>query len=68
MLKLNGMKGKQSMMQRERKKHVPIKSTSGYIAKAVRHFYSDLADTSSDNPQFIKALKLASRSYNDLDN
>ena len=52
----------------KRKKHVPIKPSTGYVAKAVRHFYSDLAHVNNDDPQFLKALKHASRSYNDLEN
>ena len=51
----------------KRKRHVSIKPSSGYVAKVVRSFYSDLADTSDDDPEFIKALKLASRSYNELE-
>ena len=51
----------------KRKRHVSIKPSSGYVAKAIRSFYSDLADSSSDDPEFIKALKLASRSYNELE-
>ena len=50
----------------KRKKYVPIKPAAGYIAKAVRSFYSDLAEV--HNPMFVRAVKLASRSYNDLDN
>ena len=45
---------------------MPIKPAAGYIAKAVRSFYSDLAEV--HNPMFVRAVKLASRSYNDLDN
>ena len=37
----------------KRKRHVSIKPSSGYVAKAVRSFYSDLADTSNDDPEFI---------------
>ena len=33
----------------------------------MRQFYSDLAEVSNNNPQSEKALKLASRSYNDLE-
>ena len=52
----------------KRKKHVPIMPTTGYVAKAVRTYYSDLADCSNDDPLFDKAIKLASRSYNDINN
>lgn len=51
----------------KRKRHVPIKPTTGYVAKAVRFFYTDLVDTKGDDPEFVKALKLASRSYNELE-
>ena len=50
------------------KKHAPIKLAAGYIAKAVRSFHSDLAEVHNDNPIFATAVKLAYRSYNDLDN
>ena len=47
---------------------MPIKPKTGYVAKAVRTYYSDLADCSNDDPMFEKAIKLASRSFNDIDN
>ena len=49
-----------------RKKHVPIKPKCGYLAKAVREFYTDLADAANNDPIFNKALKVASRAYEDL--
>ena len=49
------------------KKHVPIKPTCGFLAKAVREFYSDLADVKNDDPRFNRALKLASRCFNDIE-
>ena len=51
----------------KRKIHVAIKPSTGFIAKAVRHFYSDLAKASNDDPDFERAAKLASRCYNDLE-
>ena len=42
--------------------------TTGYVAKAVRTFYSDLADVPNDDPLFRRVIKLASRAYSDLDN
>ena len=48
------------------KKHVPIKPKCGYLAKAVREFYRDLADAANNDPIFNKALKVASRVYKDL--
>ena len=52
----------------KRKRHVPIKPSTGYVARPVRSFYSDLADISNNDPEFIKAVKLASRSYSELEN
>ena len=51
----------------KRKKHVLITPSGGFLAKAVREFYSELAHTRSDDPQFTKALKLASRCFNEID-
>ena len=51
----------------KRKKHIPIKPSTGYVAKAVRSFYTDLVDASNNDPLFEKAVKLESRSYNDLE-
>ena len=50
----------------KRKKHVLIKPITGYVAKVVRSFYSDLAETRNDNPTFVRTVELASRSYNNL--
>ena len=47
----------------KRKKHVPIKPKCGYLAKAVREFYTDLAVVAKNDPIFNKALKVASRVY-----
>ena len=52
----------------KRKRLVPIKPSTGYVARAVRSFYYDLADISNIDPEFIKAVKLASHSYNELEN
>ena len=51
----------------KRKIRVAITPSTGFIAKAVRHFYSDLANASNDDPDFERATKLASRCYNDLE-
>ena len=51
----------------KRKRHVPIKPSTGYVAKAVRSFDTDLTDKKNDDPKFVKAVKLSSRSYNDLE-
>ena len=50
------------------KKHVSIKPNVGYVAKVVRSFYFDLAGTRNVDPTFVRAVKLASHSYNDLVN
>ena len=47
---------------------MPINPAAGYIAKAGCIFYSDLAEVHNNNPMFVRAVKLTSRSYNDLDN
>ena len=52
----------------KREKRMPIKPAAGYITKSVRSFCSDLAEVYNDNPMFVRAVKLASRSCNDLDN
>ena len=51
----------------KRKIHVAIKPSTGFTAKAVQHFYSDLAKASNDDLDFERAAKLASRCYNDLE-
>ena len=51
----------------KRKKHVAIKPTGGYLAKAVREFYPDLAKVKNDDPNFCKAVKLATRCYNEIE-
>ena len=51
----------------KRKKHVAIKPTGGYLAKAVREFYPDLAKVKNDEPNFCKAVKLTSRCYNEIE-
>ena len=45
-----------------------IKPNTRYVGKAIRTFYSGLAEIRNDNPTFVRAAKLASRSYNDLVN
>ena len=42
----------------KRKKHVPIKPKQGFLATAVREFYSDLADVKHDDNNLSKALNL----------
>ena len=47
----------------KRKKHVPIKPKQGFLATAVREFYSDLADVKHDDNNLSKALKFAKRCH-----
>ena len=45
----------------KRKKHVQVKRSSGFIARAVREFYTDLSEAKNDDPEFCKAVKPAYR-------
>ena len=45
-----------------------IKPNIGYAVKSVRSFYSSLAETRNDDRILVRAVKLASHSYNDLVN
>ena len=47
----------------ERKKHVPIKPTQGFLVSAVREVYSDSADVKHDDSNISKALKFAKRCH-----
>ena len=51
----------------KRKKYVAIKPTGRYFAKAVREFYPDLAKVKNDDHNFCKAVKLATRCYNEIE-
>ena len=53
----------------KRKKHVAIKpnKSKGYLTKAAREFYPDLAKVKNDDPNFCKAAKLATRYYNEIE-
>ena len=57
----------QTKYDHKQKKHVPIKPTTGFLAKAVRHSYSNLTNVSHNDPAFERALKLASRAFSDLE-
>ena len=59
---LKELKGK-TRYDYKRKKHVPMKPKQGFIAAAVRQFYTDLSKVKHDNPNLVKALKLAKRCY-----
>ena len=45
------------------KKHVPIKPKQGFLATALREFYSDLADVKYDDNDLSKALMFAKRCH-----
>ena len=51
----------------KRKKHVQVQPSSGFITRAVREFYTDPAKAKNDDPEFCKAVKLASRCLNEID-
>ena len=63
--KLEKTSGKQNTTRRKR--HIPIKPSTGIIAKAVRKFYGDLKDVKNNDAEFVRAVKPATRSYNDID-
>ena len=44
-----------------RKKHVTMKQKQGFIAAAVREFYTDLSKVKHENQNLVKALKFAKR-------
>ena len=47
----------------KRKKHVPMKPKQGFIAAAVREFYTDLSKVKHDNSNLVETLKFAKRCY-----
>ena len=64
--KLKKNKGK-TKYGRKRKQHVSIKPSTGFIAKALRQFYGDLKDAKNNDAEFVRAVKLATCSYNEID-
>ena len=46
------------------KKHVQKKPKQGYLAAAVREFYSDLSNVKHNDPNLTNALKFAKRCLN----
>ena len=65
-LEVEKNKGK-TKQDHKRKWHVPIKSSTRFIAKAVRQFYGDLQDAKNTDAEFVHSVKLATRSYNEID-
>ena len=59
---LKELEGK-TIHDHKRKKHVPMKTKQGFIAAAVREFYTDLSKVKHDNPNLVEALKFAKRCY-----
>ena len=51
----------------KRKRHVPIKPSTWFIAKAVRQFSGDLKVAKNSDAEFVRAVNLATRSYNKID-
>ena len=45
------------------KKHVQKKPKQGFLATAVREFYSDLSDVKQNDPNLVHAVKLAKRCH-----
>ena len=52
---------------KKEEKHVKKLPRRGYVARAMREFYSDLKDVKHYNPTFTKALKLGKRCLNQID-
>ena len=48
------------------KKHVPKKPKQGFLATAVREFYSDLTDAKHNDSNLLSAVKLAKRCHDKL--
>ena len=63
--KLEKTNGKQNTTTRKR--HISIKPSTGFIAGAVRKFYGDLKDAKNNDAEFVRAVKLVTRSYNEID-
>ena len=47
----------------KRKRHVTITPKCGFYSKAVREFYADMKDVSNDDPDFRRAIKVATRAF-----
>ena len=65
-LEVEKIKGK-TKYDYKRKRHVPIKPSTGFIAKAVRQFYGDLKNAKNNDVDFARAVKLAWRFYDEID-
>ena len=52
--------GSKTTYGNRRKKHVQTKPKQGFLAVAVRHFYTDLCKVKQDDQQLVKAVKFAS--------
>ena len=48
------------------KKHTKPTPHKGYLARAVRTFYSDLKNVKHDDPNLKSAIKLGKRCYEDM--
>ena len=50
----------------KRKKHFAIKPKSGFYSKAVREFYADMKNVSNNDPDFQRAIKVATCAFEDI--
>ena len=60
------MEGK-TVWDNKRKKHVPVKPKWGYLARSAREFYSGLKNAKHNDPNLDRAIKSASRAFQDLE-
>ena len=60
------LKGKKRYATK-RKKHVPVQPRGGYLTKAVRSFYTNLATAKSDCREMVNACKFAKRCLEKLE-
>ena len=64
---VKSMEGK-TVWDNKRKKHVPVKPKWGYLARSAREFYSNLKNAKHNDPNLDRAIKSASRAFQDLEN
>ena len=49
-----------------RKRHVAVKPKKGFYSKAVREFDTDMKDVPNDHPDFQRAIKVATRAFENI--
>ena len=52
-----------TMYNYRRKRHVAVKHKWVFYSKAVREFYTDMKDVPNDHPDFHRAIKVATRAF-----